>query len=454
MGISRILIANRGEIALRIHRAAHEMGIETVAVHSTADADAMHVRLADHAVCIGPPAAADSYLNVAAIISAAEIAHADAIHPGYGFLSENAQFAEIVEAHGITWIGPKPEHIRTMGDKVEAKRTAGALGLPLVPGSDGAVSDYDEARRIAADTGYPVIIKAASGGGGRGMKVCESEDQLETLMKQAGSEAKAAFGDATVYIEKYLGNPRHIEFQVFGDGRGNAIHLGERDCSLQRRHQKVLEEAPSPIITAEERARMGAVCSKAMADMAYRGAGTIEFLWENGEFYFIEMNTRLQVEHPVTEMITGIDLVREQIRVADGKDLSCSQADVEFKGHAIECRINAEDAFTFAPSPGLVTAYHAAGGMHVRVDSGLYAGYKIPPYYDSMIAKLIVYGTTRAGAIRRLRRALEEFVIDGMKTTIPLHQALIEDPDFQAGNYTIKWLEEWLARQDAADAAK
>ncbi len=379
MAISRILIANRGEIALRIHRAAHEMGIETVAVHSTADADAMHVRLADHAVCIGPPAASESYLNVANIISAAEISHADAIHPGYGFLSENAQFAEIVEAHNIAWIGPKPEHIRTMGDKVEAKRTAGALGLPLVPGSFGAVSEIVEARRIAAEVGYPVIIKAASGGGGRGMKVCTSEAELETLIKQAGSEAKAAFGDDTVYIEKYLGNPRHIEFQVFGDGRGNAIHLGERDCSLQRRHQKVLEEAPSPVLSAEERDRMGGICARAMAGMGYRGAGTIEFLWENGEFYFIEMNTRLQVEHPVTEMITGIDLVREQIRIAEGKDLSCKQEDVTFRGHAIECRINAEDPWTFAPSPGQVTYYHAAGGMHVRVDSGLYAGYKVPP---------------------------------------------------------------------------
>jgi acetyl-CoA carboxylase biotin carboxylase subunit len=449
VAIRRLLIANRGEIALRIHRAAHEMGIETVAVHSTADADAMHVRLADHAVCIGPPAARDSYLNVAAIISAAEITHADAIHPGYGFLSENAKFADIVEAHDITWIGPKPEHIRTMGDKVEAKRTAGALGLPLVPGSDGAVSDFDEARRIAEDIGYPVIIKAASGGGGRGMKVCASADQLETLMQQAGSEAKAAFGDATVYIEKYLGNPRHIEFQVFGDGNGNAIHLGERDCSLQRRHQKVLEEAPSPVISAEERARMGGIVAKAMADMGYRGAGTIEFLWENGEFYFIEMNTRLQVEHPVTEAITGIDLVREQIRIADGLPLSVAQEDVEFKGHAIECRINAEDPWTFAPSPGEVKGYHAAGGMHVRVDSGLYAGYKIPPYYDSMIAKLIVYGRTREGCIMRLKRALEEMVITGPKTSIPLHQALLKEPDFLSGDYTIKWLEEWLAKREA-----
>ncbi|MBT2134145.1 acetyl-CoA carboxylase biotin carboxylase subunit [Croceibacterium sp. LX-88] len=449
MPISRLLIANRGEIALRIHRAAHEMGIETVAVHSTADTDAMHVRLADHAICIGPPPATDSYLNTAAIISAAEISGADAIHPGYGFLSENAQFAEIVEAHGIAWIGPKPEHIRTMGDKVEAKRTAGALGLPLVPGSAGAVSDPEEAAKIADEIGYPVIIKAASGGGGRGMKVCTSPDQLASLMKQAGNEAKAAFGDDTVYLEKYLGNPRHIEFQIFGDGNGNAIHLGERDCSLQRRHQKVLEEAPSPVITPEERARMGGIVSKAMADMGYRGAGTIEFLWENGEFYFIEMNTRLQVEHPVTEAITGVDLVREQIRIADGKPLSVRQEEIEFKGHAIECRINAEDPFTFAPSPGLVTAYHAAGGMHVRVDSGLYAGYRIPPYYDSMIAKLIVYGRTREGCIMRLRRALEEMVVEGVKTSIPLHQALLRDPDVLNGDYSIKWLEEWMERRES-----
>ena len=448
MPITRLLIANRGEIALRIHRAAREMGIETVAVHSTADTDAMHVRLADHAICIGPPPASESYLNIAAIISAAEISGADAIHPGYGFLSENAKFAEIVEAHDIAWIGPKPEHIRTMGDKVEAKRTAGKLGLPLVPGSDGAISDPKEAAKIAEAIGYPVIIKAASGGGGRGMKVCNSPDQLETLMKQAGSEAKAAFGDDTVYLEKYLGNPRHIEFQVFGDGQGNAIHLGERDCSLQRRHQKVMEEAPSPVLTPEERERMGAIVSKAMSDMGYRGAGTIEFLWENGEFYFIEMNTRLQVEHPVTEMITGVDLVREQIRVADGKPLSVKQDEIEFKGHAIECRINAEDPWTFAPSPGLVTAYHAPGGMHVRVDSGLYAGYRIPPYYDSMIAKLIVYGRTREGCIMRLKRALEEMVVEGVKTSIPLHCALLEEPDVLNGDYSIKWLEDWMAQRE------
>jgi acetyl-CoA carboxylase biotin carboxylase subunit len=453
MAIEKILIANRGEIALRIHRACREMGIKTVAVHSTADADAMHVRLADEAICIGPPPAGESYLNIPNIISAAEISHADAIHPGYGFLSENARFAEIVESHDIIWIGPKPEHIRVMGDKVEAKRTAAKLGLPLVPGSDGPVEGVEEARAVAKETGYPVLIKAASGGGGRGMKVVRSEDELETQISQARSEAKNAFGDDTVYMEKYLGDPRHIEFQVFGDGNGNAIHLGERDCSLQRRHQKVLEEAPSPVITPEERERIGGIVVKAMADMGYRGAGTIEFLYENGEFYFIEMNTRLQVEHPVTEMITGLDLVREQIRIAEGHGLTLRQQDVQLRGHAIECRINAENPRTFAPSPGLVKNFHAPGGMHVRVDSGLYTGYRVPPYYDSMIAKLIVYGTSRQGAIRRLRRALEEFVIDGITTTIPLHQALIENPEFQAGDYTIKWLEEWLAREgDAASS--
>jgi acetyl-CoA carboxylase biotin carboxylase subunit len=448
MPIQRLLIANRGEIALRIHRAAHEMGIGTVAVHSTADADAMHVRLADHAVCIGPAPAADSYLNMTNIISAAEIAGCDAIHPGYGFLSENAKFAEIVEAHDITWIGPKPEHIRTMGDKVTAKATAAKLGLPLVPGSTGAVASPTEAREVAKRIGYPVLIKAASGGGGRGMKVVGKESELETLMAQAKSEAKAAFGDDTVYIEKYLGNPRHIEFQIFGDGRGQAIHLGERDCSLQRRHQKVLEEAPSPALTPEERQRMGDICAQAMAQMDYRGAGTIEFLYEEGAFYFIEMNTRLQVEHPVTEAVTGIDLVREQIRIADGKDLSCTQDQVRFEGHAIECRINAEHPFTFAPSPGTVETYHAAGGMHVRVDSGLYAGYRIPPYYDSMIAKLIVFGRSREKCIMRLRRALEEMVIDGIQTSIPLHRALLDEDDFLAGDYSIKWLENWLSERN------
>ena len=446
MAITKLLIANRGEIALRIHRACHEMGIRTVAVHSTADTDAMHVRLADETVCIGPPPAAESYLNIANIISAAEITHADAIHPGYGFLSENAQFAEIVESHNIVWVGPKPEHIRIMGDKVEAKRTAAKLGLPLVPGSEGPVDGPEEARQVAAETGYPLLIKAASGGGGRGMKIVRSEAELDSQMSQARSEAKSAFGDDTVYIEKCLGDPRHIEFQVFGDGDGKAIHLGERDCSLQRRHQKVLEEAPSPVISSEQRERMGGIVARAMADMGYRGAGTIEFLYENGEFYFIEMNTRLQVEHPVTEMISGIDLVREQIRVAQRQGLSVTQDQVHLHGHAIECRINAEDPRTFTPSPGLVKNFVAPGGMHVRVDSGLYAGYKVPPYYDSMIAKLIVYGTTRERCIMRLKRALDEFVVEGMKTTVPLHQRIVRDPEFLAGDYTIKWLEAWLER--------
>jgi acetyl-CoA carboxylase biotin carboxylase subunit len=452
VNIDKLLIANRGEIALRIHRACHEMGIRTVAVHSTADADAMHVRLADETVCIGPPPATESYLNIPNIISAAEIVHADAIHPGYGFLSENAQFAEIVESHSIIWVGPKPEHIRTMGDKIEAKRTAAKLGLPLVPGSPGPLTSIEQAKKLADEIGYPVLIKAASGGGGRGMKVVPEEDQLESLMSQAASEARSAFGDDTVYMEKYLGNPRHIEFQVFGDGKGQAITIGERDCSLQRRHQKVLEEAPSPAISPKQRHRMGETVRKAMSEMSYRGAGTIEFLYEEGEFYFIEMNTRLQVEHPVTEMISGMDLVREQIRVASGEGLSCTQDQIHLHGHAIECRINAEDPETFAPSPGLVKNYVAPGGMHVRVDSGLYTGYKVPPYYDSMIGKLIVYGSNRQSCIRRLRRALEEFVVEGMKTTIPLHQKLVRDPEFLAGDYTIKWLEQWLAR--TADSAE
>ena len=450
MGIEKLLIANRGEIALRIHRACHEMGIKTVAVHSTADADAMHVRLADEAICIGPPAAKDSYLNVAAIISAAEISGADAIHPGYGFLSENAKFAEIVEAHGLAFVGPKPEHIRTMGDKIEAKRTAGALGLPLVPGSDGAVSDVEEARAIAEAAGYPVIIKAASGGGGRGMKVCTSPDSLETLMQQAGNEAKAAFGDATVYIEKYLGNPRHIEIQVFGDGNGNAIHLGERDCSLQRRHQKVLEEAPSPVLSQAERERIGGVCAKAMADMGYRGAGTIEFLWENGEFYFIEMNTRLQVEHPVTEAIFGVDLVRQQIRVAAGEEMEFQQDKLSIRGHAIEVRINAEKVPAFSPCPGRITQYHAPGGLGVRIDSALYQGYSIPPYYDSLIGKLIVHGRNRVECMMRLRRCLDEFVVDEIKSTIPLFRDLVENQDIANGQYDIHWLENFLANKEAA----
>jgi acetyl-CoA carboxylase biotin carboxylase subunit len=446
MKIHKLLIANRGEIALRIHRACHEMGIKTVAVHSTADADAMHVRLADETVCIGPPPASESYLNIPNIISAAEIVHADAIHPGYGFLSENAQFAEIVESHNIVWVGPKPEHIRMMGDKIEAKRTAAKLGLPLVPGSEGAIATVKQAHKLAAEIGYPVLIKAASGGGGRGMKVVEADEQLESLMSQAAAEARSAFGDDTVYMEKYLADPRHIEFQVFGDGRGGAVHFGERDCSIQRRHQKVLEEAPSPAISPEQRAHMGEVVRKAMSEMGYRGAGTIEFLYEDGEFYFIEMNTRLQVEHPVTEMISDVDLVREQIRIAAGEGLSCTQDEIQLHGHAIECRINAEDPETFAPSPGLVKNYVAPGGMHVRVDSGLYTGYKVPPYYDSMIGKLIVYGNTRERCIMRLRRALEEYVVEGMKTTIPLHQKLVRDPAFLAGDYTIKWLEKWLER--------
>jgi len=445
----KILIANRGEIALRVHRACRELGIKTVAVHSTADADAMHVRLADEAVCIGPPAASESYLNIPNIIAAAEITHADAIHPGYGFLSENAKFAEIVRDHRIGWIGPSPEHIRMMGDKVQAKKTAAEIGLPLVPGSDGAVAGVEEALAVAETIGYPVLVKAASGGGGRGMKVIPDADSLPTLMAQAKSEAKAAFGDDTVYIEKYLANPRHIEFQIFGDNFGNAVHLGERDCSLQRRHQKVLEEAPSPALNAAQREEMGETVRRAIAKLGYQGAGTIEFLYEDGRFYFIEMNTRLQVEHPVTEQITGIDLVREQIRVASGLPLSVSQKDVRFEGHAIECRINAEDPATFAPSPGKVTDYHAPGGLHVRVDSALYDNYRIPPYYDSLIAKLIVYGANRNECLARLHRALEEYVIGGPKTTIPLHQALIEDPEFIDGDYSIKWLEKWLADKKA-----
>ncbi len=447
--IKKILIANRGEIALRVHRAAHDMGIKTVAVHSTADADAMHVRLADEAICIGPPSATDSYLNIPNIISAAEIAQADAIHPGYGFLSENARFADIVEEHNIVWIGPDPDHIRTMGDKVEAKRTAAAIGLPLVPGSDGAVASAADGIKVAEQIGYPVLVKAASGGGGRGMKVVPDAGSLASLMAQAKAEAKAAFGDDTVYIEKYLSEPRHIEFQVFGDGQGGAVHLGERDCSLQRRHQKVLEEALSPALTPAQRAEMGEVVRAAVAKLKYRGAGTMEFLYEDGKFYFIEMNTRLQVEHPVTEAITGMDLVREQIRIASGLPLSVTQDQVRFAGHAIECRINAEDPATFAPSPGKVIDYHAPGGPGVRVDSALYAGYRIPSNYDSLIAKLIVYGDDREQCRLRLKRALEEYVITGIKTTIPLHQALLDDPDFIAGDYSIKWLERWLAARAA-----
>lgn len=450
--IKKVLIANRGEIALRIHRACHEMGIKTVAVHSTADEDAMHVRLADESVCIGPPASVDSYLNMPAILTAAEITGADAIHPGYGFLSENAKFADIVEEHGITFIGPSADHIRMMGDKITAKETVKKLGIPVVPGSDGGITDDGEAMRVAKEIGLPVIIKASAGGGGRGMKIVHKEEDLSTALNACRTEAKAAFGDDAVYIEKFLLKPRHIEFQLIGDKHGNCIHLGERDCSLQRRHQKVLEEAPSPVIDSETRERMGGIVAKAMANFGYCGAGTIEFLYEDGEFYFIEMNTRVQVEHPVTEMITGIDIVREQIRVASGLPLSYTQDMVRFFGHAIECRINAEHPFTFVPNPGTVTQYHPPGGLNVRCDSAVYAGYRIPPYYDSMIAKLIVSGYTRDGCLLRLKRSVEEYVIDGVVTTIPLHQALMDNEDFQKGDYDIHWLEKFLAKRAEAEA--
>ncbi|RWH76438.1 MAG: acetyl-CoA carboxylase biotin carboxylase subunit [Mesorhizobium sp.] len=444
----KILIANRGEIALRVLRACKELGIQTVVVHSTADADAMHVRLADESVCIGPPPSRDSYLNIHQIVAACEITGADAVHPGYGFLSENAKFADILAAHNITFIGPTGDHIRIMGDKIEAKRTAKRLGIPVVPGSDGAVTEEKEARRIAAEIGYPVIIKASAGGGGRGMKVARSETDLVVALQTARSEAGAAFGDDAVYIEKYLEKPRHIEVQVFGDGAGHGVHFGERDCSLQRRHQKVWEEAPSPALNAEERGHIGGVCARAIADLGYSGAGTIEFLYENGEFYFIEMNTRLQVEHPVTEAITGIDLVHEQIRVASGAGLSVRQEDIRFQGHAIECRINAEDARTFTPSPGTITHFHTPGGLGIRVDSGVYSGYKIPPYYDSLIGKLIVHGRNRVECMMRLRRALDEFVVDGIKTTLPLFRDLVGNADIANGEYDIHWLEKYLAEED------
>ncbi|MEO5755302.1 MAG: acetyl-CoA carboxylase biotin carboxylase subunit [Mesorhizobium sp.] len=444
----KILIANRGEIALRVLRACKELGIQTVVVHSTADADAMHVRLADESVCIGPPPSRDSYLNIHQIVAACEITGADAVHPGYGFLSENAKFADILAAHNITFIGPSGDHIRIMGDKIEAKRTAKRLGIPVVPGSDGAVTDEKEARRIAADIGYPVIIKASAGGGGRGMKVALTEADLEIALQTARTEAGAAFGDDAVYIEKYLQKPRHIEVQVFGDGFGRGVHFGERDCSLQRRHQKVWEEAPSPALNAEERARIGGICANAIADLGYSGAGTIEFLYENGEFYFIEMNTRLQVEHPVTEAITGIDLVHEQIRVASGGGLSVKQEDIKFNGHAIECRINAEDPRNFTPSPGTITHFHTPGGLGIRVDSGVYSGYKIPPYYDSLIGKLIVHGRNRVECMMRLRRALDEFVVDGIKTTLPLFRDLVGNADIANGDYDIHWLEKYLAKED------
>jgi acetyl-CoA carboxylase biotin carboxylase subunit len=437
----KVLIANRGEIALRIHRACREMGIATVAIHSTADSDAMHVRLADESVCIGPPASRDSYLNIPAVLSAATIAGVDAIHPGYGFLSENAKFAEMVEDHGFVFIGPTPKHIAMMGDKIVAKQTAKELGLPLVPGSAGAVESLDEVKTLGREIGWPVLIKAVAGGGGRGMKVIHSEDQAEEAYNLARAEAKAAFNNDAVYLEKYLGAPRHIEIQILADMHGNVVHLGERDCSLQRRHQKVLEEAPSPALNASQRQMIGDRSVRAMEKLGYRGVGTLEFLFQDGEFYFIEMNTRLQVEHPITEAITGIDVVREQIRVATGAPLGFTQKDVTFSGHAIECRINAENPETFTPSPGKVTEYHPPGGLGVRVDSGLYTGWRIPPYYDSMAAKLIVSGSSRNECLMRLRRSLEEFVVGGIETTIPLHRRIIAEPDFINGDYNIHWLE-------------
>jgi acetyl-CoA carboxylase, biotin carboxylase subunit len=442
----KILIANRGEIALRVLRACKELGIHTVAVHSTADADAMHVRFADESVCIGPPAAKDSYLNVPSILSACEITGADAVHPGYGFLSENARFAEILADHGVQFIGPKPEHIRLMGDKIEAKRTAKKLGIPVVPGSEGGVGSDQEATRIADGIGYPVLIKAAAGGGGRGMKVARSASELSLALSTARAEAKAAFGDDVVYIEKYLERPRHIEIQVLGDGKGHAIHLGERDCSLQRRHQKVWEEGPSPALNAGARDMIGETVAKAMRDIGYLGVGTVEFLYEDGKFYFIEMNTRIQVEHPVTEMITDIDLIFEQIRVAAGSELAIRQSDVKFHGHAIECRINAENPVSFRPSPGKILHYHAPGGLGVRIDSAVYQGYTIPPYYDSLVGKLIVHGKTRTECLMRLKRALDEVVVDGIETTLPLFRALVRENDIIDGNYHIHWLEQFLAR--------
>jgi len=442
----KILIANRGEIALRVLRACKELGIATVAVHSTADADAMHVRLADESVCIGPPPARDSYLNIYSLLAACEITGADAVHPGYGFLSENARFAEILDEHEIAFIGPKAEHIRVMGDKIEAKRTAQRLGIPVVPGSDGGVTSDAQALAVADEIGYPVLVKASAGGGGRGMKVAMSAAELPTALATARSEAKAAFGDDAVYLEKYLQLPRHIEIQVLGDGRGGAIHLGERDCSLQRRHQKVWEESPSPALNAAARDQIGETVARAMRELNYLGVGTVEFLYEEGNFYFIEMNTRIQVEHPVTEMITDIDLILEQIRVADGAPLSLKQEDVRFQGHAIECRINAENPVSFRPSPGRILQYHPPGGLGVRVDSAVYQGYAIPPYYDSLVGKLIVHGKSRQECLMRLRRALDEFVVDGVETTLPLFRALVRDADVIDGRYHIHWLEQYLAR--------
>jgi acetyl-CoA carboxylase, biotin carboxylase subunit len=443
----KILIANRGEIALRVNRACQELGIATVAVHSTADAEAMHVRLADESVCIGPPAAKDSYLNMPAILSAASITGADAIHPGYGFLSENARFADMVDAHGLTFIGPSAEHITMMGDKIAAKAAMKAVGVPLVPGSDGEVADVAEASAVAKRVGYPVLIKAAAGGGGRGMKVARDASELEEAFRLARTEARAAFGNDAVYIEKYLDKPRHIELQIMADDHGNVVHFGERDCSLQRRHQKLLEEAGSPAIRPEERDHLGEVATAALRRLGYRNAGTLEFLYQDGQFAFIEMNTRLQVEHPVTEMLCGVDLVREQIRVAAGAKLGYEQSDIAFNGHAIEARITAEDPKTFLPTPGRVTAFHAPGGLGVRIDSALYAGYFVPPYYDSLVAKLIVHAPTRIEAINRLRRALDEFAVVGIQTTIPLHRQIVDDPSFQAGDYTIHWLEKFVAER-------
>jgi len=441
----KILIANRGEIALRIQRACRELGIRTVAVHSTADTDAMHVRLADESVCIGPPSARESYLNIPAILSAAAVTGTDAIHPGYGFLSENAKFAEMVEAHGMTFIGPSPAHIRMMGDKISAKAAMASLNVPLVPGSDGGVADLDEAARVGEAIGYPILIKAAAGGGGRGMRVAHDPSELDEAWNTARNEARAAFGDDSVYIEKYLDRPRHIELQIIADSHGNVVHLGERDCSLQRRHQKLVEEAGSPALTPAERDALGATVTAGLRTLGYRNAGTLEFLYQDGQFAFIEMNTRLQVEHPVTEMITGIDLVREQIRVAAGQPLGYTQADIRFHGHAIECRVTAEDPDTFMPTPGRVDVFHAPGGLGVRVDSALYAGYVVPPYYDSMVAKLIVHADTRPEAIARMRRALGEFAIQGIKTTLPLHRRIMDAPEFIAGDYTIHWLERFVA---------
>jgi acetyl-CoA carboxylase biotin carboxylase subunit len=445
----KVLIANRGEIALRTLRACKELGIQTVAVHSTADSNAMHVRLADESVCIGPPPAKDSYLNIPSIMAACEITGADAVHPGYGFLSENARFARILEEHKVTFIGPSSHHIEIMGDKITAKQTAKELGIPVVPGSEGEIKTPEEAIALANKIGYPVIVKATAGGGGRGMKVARNDEEMSIAISTARTEAKGAFGNDSVYIEKYLQKPRHIEVQLMGDGKGNAVHLGTRDCSLQRRHQKVLEEAPAPTVPMAEQLKIGEVCAAAMRKLKYSGAGTIEFLYEDGEFFFIEMNTRVQVEHPVTERITGIDIVYEQIRVASGETLSIKQKDVQFYGHAIEVRINAEDPQTFAPSPGKILFYHPAGGVGVRVDSAVYQGYTIPPYYDSLIGKLIVYGRTREECLQRLRRAVDEFVVDGIKTTLPLFQRLIKEPDVIAGNYDIHWLEKFLAANKA-----